>query len=64
MRHASIYDRLRYHSGPELPADPAFALQFSAVAAFPVGIVWGQIVRIVSVYCRAPARYFHSGRAP
>jgi hypothetical protein len=61
LRYAIGYT---YSSWPELRADPALALQFSAIGALLVGVVWGRIVCIVSVYRRAPARYFHSGSAP
>ncbi|MGB7102886.1 MAG: hypothetical protein WBD95_29530 [Xanthobacteraceae bacterium] len=53
-----------YNTWPELRTDPALALQFSAIGALLVGVVWGRIVCIVSVYRRAPARYLHLGRAP
>jgi hypothetical protein len=53
-----------YNSWPELRANPALALQFSVIGALLVGIVWGRIVRVASVYRRAPATYLRSGSAP
>jgi hypothetical protein len=53
-----------YSNWPELRANPGLALDFSAVGALLVGIVWGRIVCIASVYRRAPASYSHSGSAP
>jgi uncharacterized protein DUF6622 len=53
-----------YNTWPELRADSALALQFSAIGALLVGVVWGRIVCIASVYRRAPAKYLHLGGAP
>jgi hypothetical protein len=61
LRYAIGYT---YYSWPELRADPALALQFSAIGALLVGIVWGRIVCIASVYRRVPARYLRSSSAP
>ena len=53
-----------YNTWPELRTDPALALEFGATGALLVGVVWGRIVCIASLYRRAPARYLHLGRAP
>jgi hypothetical protein len=59
LRYAIGYT---FHNWPDLRTDPALALQFSVIGAVLVGVVWGRIVRIVSLYRRAPAQYLHSGR--
>ena len=53
-----------YNTWPELRTDPALALDFGATGALLVGVVWGRIVCIASLYRRAPARHLHLGRAP
>jgi hypothetical protein len=60
LRYAIGYT---YHNWPELRADPALALQFNAIGALLVGIVWGRIVRIGSIYRRAREPSFHAAGA-
>jgi hypothetical protein len=42
-----------YGRWPELQADPALALEFSATGALLAGIVWGRILRLAQIYRRA-----------
>ncbi len=60
LRYAIGYT---FYNWPELRADPAIALEFSAFGALLVGIVWGRIVGIVAVHRRAPAQILRSERA-
>ena len=60
LRYAIGYT---YTSWPDLRADPALALQFGAIGALLVGVVWGRIVRVGLVYRRAREQAFHSARA-
>ena len=39
-----------YGRWPELRADPALALEFSATGALLAGIVWGRILRLGWIY--------------
>jgi len=50
LRYAIGY---AYGRWPELQADQALALEFSATGALLAGIVWGRIVRIGAIYRRA-----------
>ena len=43
-----------YSYWPESEAEPALAVQFSAIGALLVGIVWGRIVRVVASYRTLP----------
>jgi hypothetical protein len=42
-----------YGRWPELRADPALALEFSATGALLAGIVWGRILRLARIYWRS-----------
>jgi hypothetical protein len=50
LRYAIGY---MYGRWPELRADPALALEFSATGALLAGIVWGRILRLAWIYRRA-----------
>lgn len=41
-----------YARWPELRADPALALEFSATGALLAGIVWGRILKLAQIYRR------------
>jgi hypothetical protein len=42
-----------YGRWPELRADPALALEFSATGALLAGIIWGRILRLARIYRNA-----------
>jgi hypothetical protein len=50
LRYAIGYTYARW---PEVRADPALALEFSATGALLAGILWGRILRLAQIYRRA-----------
>lgn len=50
LRYAIGYTYARW---PQVRADPALALEFSATGALLAGILWGRILRLAQIYRRA-----------